>query len=118
MTAPLKPHPDFRMAHPGELLLADFEALGIGKAEFARRLGVTRKALYDILDGKTGISATMALRLEAVVGSSAEFWLGLQTQHDLWKARQAMKGVMKGKKSSAKPQTKSKAPARAKRAAA
>lgn len=118
MAAPLKPHPDFRMAHPGELLLADIEALGIGKAEFARRLGVTRKALYDILDGKTGITATMALRLESVVGSSAEFWLGLQTQHDLWKARQAMKGAQKGQKSNAKPMTKPKTTVRAKRVAA
>jgi antitoxin HigA-1 len=91
MSGPLKPHPDLPMPHPGRLLADDVEALGTGKAELARRLGVTRKALYDILDGKTGVTASMALRLEAVFGSSAEFWLGLQTQHDLWKARQAAK---------------------------
>ena len=110
MPAPLKPHPDLRPPRAGELLTENVEAMGIGKAEFARRLGVTRKALYDILDGKTGVTATMALRLEAVVGSSAEFWLGLQTQHDLWKARQAARAAKK-------PARKSAGPAKSRRAA-
>ena len=100
MPQPLRPHPDLRPPHPGELLTENVDAMGIGKAEFARRLGVTRKALYDVLDGKTGVTATMALRLESVVGSSAEFWLGLQSQHELWKARQVL--ALKGPKPSAK----------------
>ena len=86
-----RPHPDFRMPHPGSLIADDLEVLHGSKTEFAKRLGVTRKALYDVLDGKTGVTASMALKLEAVIGSSAEMWLGMQAAHDLWKARQALK---------------------------
>ena len=91
MPAPLKPHPDFEMVHPGRLLGDDFEALGTSKTELAQRLGITRKMLYDILNGTSAVTAPMALKLEAVVGSTAEFWLTIQMQHDLWKARQAAK---------------------------
>jgi addiction module HigA family antidote len=79
------------MAHPGQLLRDDLGELGTSKTELARRLGITRKMLYDILNGTSAVTAPMALKLEAVVGSSAEFWLGMQMQHDLWKARQAAK---------------------------
>ena len=88
-----RPHPDFRMAPPSELITDDLEALGLSKTEFALRLGVTRKALYDVLNGTTGVTASMALKLEAVIGSSAEMWLGMQMQHDLWRARQALKSA-------------------------
>jgi addiction module HigA family antidote len=91
MPAPLKPNPDFPMAHPGQLLRDDLGELGTSKTELAQRLGITRKMLYDILNGTSAVTAPMALKLEAVVGSSAEFWLGMQMQHDLWKARQAAK---------------------------
>ena len=97
-----RPHPDFRMPHPGSLISDDLEVLHVSKTEFAKRLGVTRKALYDILDGKTGVTASMALKLEAVIGSSAEMWLGMQAQHDLWKARQALKAAKTVKKTPAK----------------
>ncbi|MGO4686254.1 HigA family addiction module antitoxin [Hyphomicrobium sp. 2TAF46] len=56
-------------------------------------MGVSRRALYDILEGKSAITAPTALRLEAVLGSSAEFWLVLQSQHDLWKARKDFKAA-------------------------
>ena len=85
----INPHPDFRMAHPGELLAEDIAASRQSKTALAQRLGITRKMLYDILDGTSAVTANMALKLEAGVGSSAEFWLGLQMQHDLWKARKA-----------------------------
>ncbi len=91
MAAALKPHPDFPMTHPGKLLRADISELGTSKTELAKRLGITRKMLYDILNGTSAVTAPMALKLEAVVGSPAEFWLSLQMQHDLWKARQAAK---------------------------
>jgi antitoxin HigA-1 len=91
MPAPLKPHPNFEMVHPGRLLGNDIEALGTSKTELAQRLGITRKTLYDILNGASSVTAPMALKLEAVVGSPAEFWLGMQMQYDLWKARQAAK---------------------------
>lgn len=97
-----RPHPDFRMPHTGSLISDDLEVLHVSKTEFAKRLGVTRKALYDVLDGKTGVTASMALKLEAVIGSSAEMWLGMQAQHDLWKARQALKAAKAVKAPAAK----------------
>ena len=51
-------------------------------------LGVTRKALSDLLNGHAGVSPDMAIRLEKVFGSTADTWLGMQMQHDLWEARQ------------------------------
>jgi addiction module HigA family antidote len=50
-------------------------------------LGVTRKALSDLLNGHAGVSPDMAIRLEKVFGSTADTWLGMQMQHDLWEAR-------------------------------
>lgn len=94
-SAGLKPHPDVPMQHPGAFLPEMIEAMGVTKTALAKRLGVTRKALYDVLDGKSAVTASMALRLEKVVGSTAEFWLGLQMQHDLWKARQSANGSKK-----------------------
>ena len=88
---PVKPHPDFPMSHPGRILSEAIDELDSSKAALAQRLGITRKMLYDILNGKSAVTAPMALKLEAVIGSSAEFWLALQSQHDLWKARQAAK---------------------------
>jgi addiction module HigA family antidote len=59
--------------------------------EAARRLGVTRQALSALLNGRAGVSAEMAIRLEAGLGTSAEMWIGMQTAFDLWKARQRPK---------------------------
>jgi antitoxin HigA-1 len=50
----------------------------------AEALGVTRKALSDLLNGHTGVSPDMAIRLEQVFGSTADTWLRLQLQRDLW----------------------------------
>ena len=74
-------------AHPGEVLREYLpESLGVG--ESARRLGVTRQALSALLNGRAGISAEMALRLESALGTTAEMWLQMQSSYDLWVARQ------------------------------
>jgi addiction module HigA family antidote len=52
--------------------------------EAAARLGVTRAHLSRILNRHAGISPTMSLRLSAALGTSPEFWLRMQVQHDLW----------------------------------
>ena len=84
-----KRHPSIPVSHPAEYLREDaLPALDISKTAFARALGVSRQTLYDLLDEKQGISAAMALRLEKVIGGSAESWLNLQMSYDLWKARQ------------------------------
>lgn len=80
-------HPDVEPAHPGRLLRADIDALGVSKVAVAEALGISRRGLYDVLEEKNGVSPDMAVRLEAVLGSSAEFWLNLQAAHDLWVAR-------------------------------
>jgi antitoxin HigA-1 len=73
--------------HPGELLREDIlPALGKPKAEFARLLGISRQALYDILDEKQPVTVPMALRLGKLVGNGPVFWLNLQRACDLEKA--------------------------------
>ena len=73
-------------AHPGEVL-REYLPEGVSIGEVAKRLGVTRQALSALLNGRAGVSASMALRLEGALGTSAEMWLNMQTNHDLWHAR-------------------------------
>jgi addiction module HigA family antidote len=73
--------------HPGLGLKDDLEALGLTVAEAAKGLGVTRQQLYNIINGKSGITPEMALRLEKAIGSTADHWLRLQTAYDLAQAR-------------------------------
>jgi addiction module HigA family antidote len=74
-------------AHPGEVLREYLpKKLPIG--EVADRLGVSRQALSALLNGRAGVSAEMALRLEAALGTSAEMWVQMQAARDLWQARQ------------------------------
>ncbi len=78
--------------HPGEVLrdgvLTDSD---ITVTEFAKRLGITRVALSNVLNGKAGISANMAIRLAAALGGSAESWLHMQANYDLWHAEKSLK---------------------------
>lgn len=75
--------------HPGEMLRNEFLLpLGITQSELAARLGVSFPRLSEIVRGKRGVSPDTALRLARVVGMSADFWLGLQQDWDLWHAMQ------------------------------
>ena len=70
--------------HPGEVLRDGvFTGTGITVTDFARRIGVTRVTLSNVLNGKNGVSADMAVRLAAALGGSAESWLHMQAQYDL-----------------------------------
>jgi addiction module HigA family antidote len=75
--------------HPGEIL-ADIclEPLGLSVTEAAEALGVSRKTLSALLNGRQGISPEMALRIEAAFGGNAEHWLRIQDSYDLWQVRQ------------------------------
>ena len=74
--------------HPGEVIRELCLApLGLSVTEAARGLGVTRKALSELLNGHTGISPDMAMRLSMAFGASAESWLEQQCQYDLAQAR-------------------------------
>ena len=73
--------------HPGEMLLEEFlKPLGISQSAFAIRLGVSFPRLNEIIRGKRAVTPDTALRLARVLGVSADFWLGLQQDWDLWHA--------------------------------
>jgi antitoxin HigA-1 len=75
--------------HPGEIVRDQcLEPLSLSVTAAAKGLGVTRKALSELLNGHSGISPEMALRLEKAFGSTAETWLRLQVAYDLWQAEQ------------------------------
>ncbi|HXV79879.1 MAG TPA: HigA family addiction module antitoxin [Candidatus Binatia bacterium] len=78
--------------HPGKVLRTlCLEPLKVSVTEAARALGVSRKTLSAILNGRAGISPEMAVRLSIAFGTSAESWLNQQTQYDLWHAEQRRK---------------------------
>ena len=73
--------------HPGEMLLEEFlKPLGISQSAFAIRLGVSFPRLNEVIRGKRAVTPDTALRLARVLGMSADFWLGLQQDWDLWHA--------------------------------
>lgn len=75
--------------HPGEILKElCLEPLGLSVTEAARGLDVSRKTLSAILNGRSGISPEMAVRLSLAFDTSAESWLNQQMQYDLWRAEQ------------------------------
>jgi addiction module HigA family antidote len=77
-------------SHPGEVLLEDcIKPLGLTQAEAARRLGVPIQRLNGLVRGRRAMSPDTALRVAAVFGSSPEFWMNLQANWDLWRARAA-----------------------------
>lgn len=74
--------------HPGRIIRQEcIEALGLTVTAAAAGLGVARKTLSEILNGRSGISPEMALRLARAFGSSPEMWLGLQMDYDLAQAQ-------------------------------
>jgi addiction module HigA family antidote len=75
--------------HPGETILEDIlKPLSMSVNQLANQLGVTATRLNDIVRGRRGITADTALRLARYLGTSAEFWLGLQLEYDLRIAKQ------------------------------
>jgi len=78
--------------HPGEVI-REFclEPLNLSVTEAAKALGVSRKTLSAILNGRSGISPEMAIRLSIAFDTTAENWLNQQTQYDLWNAEQRRK---------------------------
>lgn len=76
-------------AHPGEIIREDcIAALGLSVTAAAKGLGVSRQSLSELLNGRSGISAEMAIRLEKAGWSTADAWLRMQAQYDLYRARQ------------------------------
>ena len=75
--------------HPGEVLMEDFiEGFGITQNKLAVSIGVPPRRINEIVHGKRGITADTALRLAKYFGTSAEFWLNLQSAYDIvWRRR-------------------------------
>lgn len=77
-------------SHPGGILKRQYlEPLSLTIAELAKVLGVSRQTLSKIVHERGAISADMALRLSQAFSTSAELWLNLQRNYDLWQAAQA-----------------------------
>lgn len=74
--------------HPGEMVLEEFlKPLGMTQTEFARRIGVAWTRANQLIKGKRGVTPDTALRLEALFGMPADFWLTLQLRWDLYHAQ-------------------------------
>lgn len=82
--------------HPAEGLKDDLEALNLTTAQAAEALGVTRQALHSVLTTRAAITPVMALRLETVIGGTADHWMRMQAAYDLAQARQNKADVTKG----------------------
>jgi antitoxin HigA-1 len=84
----------FNPPHPGEIIKElCLEPLGLTVTRAAEALGVSRKTLSAILNGRAGISPEMAIRLSMAFDTSAESWLNQQAQYDLWLARQNQQSI-------------------------
>lgn len=73
--------------HPGRLVKADLEEMGLTVADAAKGLGVTRQQLYRVISGECAITPEMAVRLEKAIGSTADMWLRMQMNYDLAQIR-------------------------------
>jgi antitoxin HigA-1 len=79
----------FNPPHPGKILkeiyLADYK---LSVTAFAFKLGISRTSASELINGKNGISATMAIKLAKAFKTSAEYWMNMQQTYDLWKVKQ------------------------------
>ena len=80
--------------HPGRSVKnACLEPLNLTVTEGAKALGVTRQALSSLINGNSGMSPDMAIRLEMAFGSTADAWLQMQAAYDLAQARKKTEGL-------------------------
>jgi len=87
--------------HPGRIVREDcLVPLGLTVTEGARILGVTRQALNNLVNGKSGVSPEMAVRLAKAFGSDAETWLRMQLNYDLAQVREGEIQVNRYKRAS------------------
>jgi addiction module HigA family antidote len=78
--------------HPGEVLREEFlKPLGLTQSQLAKELGVSFRAVNELVNEKRSVSPEMAIKLAKRFGTSPQFWLGLQMDYDLWKTAKRMK---------------------------
>ena len=81
-------------SHPGGIVRRQcLEPLGLSIEKAAEGLGVTKRALSDLVNEEVPVSVDMAIRLSKSFGSSPETWLGMQMAYDLWQAREFAENV-------------------------
>ena len=82
--------------HPGEILLEEFlNPMGISQNRLARAMDVPPRRINEIVHGKRAVTADTALRLARALGTSEQFWMGLQADYDLEEARKATGNKLK-----------------------
>lgn len=83
--------PEHRIpTHPGEVLLEEFlQPLGLTQVGFARHIGVPVQRVNEIVKGKRGVTSETAWLLAQALGTTPQFWMNLQSAHDLGKGRPA-----------------------------
>ena len=75
--------------HPGKVLTQVYMAeMDLNQTDLAKRCGCSPRKINEIVKGKRGISPMFAITLESVLGTSAEMWVRMQAEYDLWEARQ------------------------------
>jgi len=75
--------------HIGDIIKEMYiEPLNLSVTEVAKGLGVSRKTLSELINGHSGISSIMALKLAEAFNTTPEYWLNLQQQYDIWQAKQ------------------------------
>jgi antitoxin HigA-1 len=74
--------------HPGRLIKADIDALGLSIVDAAKGLGISRQQLHSLIAGRASVTPEMAIRLEKALGSTADTWLSVQMNYDLAQIRQ------------------------------
>ena len=78
--------------HPGEVLREDFlKPLGLTQSQLAKELGVSFRAINELVNEKRDLSPEMAIRLAKRFGTTPQFWLGFQMDYNLWKAAKKLK---------------------------
>lgn len=85
-------------AHPGRVVREEIGFLNLTVAQAAKALGVTRSQLHRVVSGRSSVSAEMALRLECVIGSTADHWLRMQAAYDAAEVRGRATEITKGLK--------------------
>ena len=74
-------------SHPGQLIKADIDELGLTLVDAAKGLGISRQQLHSVIAGRAGVTPEMAIRLERAIGSTADTWLRMQMNYDLTQVR-------------------------------
>ncbi len=80
-------------AHPGLLVKECLNELGIGVAEAAKSIGITRQQLHNVIAGRSAVTPEMAVRFEKALGSTADTWLRMQMNYDLAQVRKRSKEI-------------------------